>query len=74
MFFIVNMDLAFAAEFVICFVLVWGTLVMGTLVWRHIALTRRARVPIDRVSTVETIHARLAVEAAAVARARQRRH
>ncbi len=68
------MDLAFATQFVTCCVLVWGTLVMGTLAWRHIALTRRARVPIDRVSTVETIHARLAVEAAAVARARQRRH
>jgi hypothetical protein len=68
------MDLAFATEVVTCFVLVWGTLVMGTLVWRHIALTRRTGVPIDQVSTVETIHARLAVEAAAVARARQRRH
>jgi hypothetical protein len=47
---------------------------MGTLVWRHIAITRRARVSVDQVSTVETIQARLAVEAAAVARARQRRH
>jgi hypothetical protein len=68
------MDLAFVIEFVTCFLVVWGSLVMGTLVWRHFVATRLARVPIDRVSTVETIHARLAVEAAAVARARQRRH
>ncbi len=68
------MDPAFVTEFITRFVIIWSILVMGTLAWRHIALTRRARVPIDRVSTVETIHARLAVEAAAVARARQRRH
>jgi hypothetical protein len=47
---------------------------MGTLVWRHIAITRRARVSIDQVATVETIQARLAVEAAAVARARRGLH
>ncbi len=68
------MDLAFVTEVVTCFVCVWGTLVMGTLVWRHIAITRRARVSFDQVSTVETIQARLAVEAAAVARARQGWH
>jgi mannose/fructose/N-acetylgalactosamine-specific phosphotransferase system component IID len=68
------MDFTFVTEFVTCFVCVWGTLVMGTLVWRHIAITRRTRVTDDQVSTVETIQARLAVEAAAVARARQRRH
>jgi hypothetical protein len=68
------MDIAFVIEFVSCFLVVWGSLVVGTLVWRHFVATRLARVSIDRVSTVETIHARLAVEAAAVARARQRRH
>ena len=68
------MDLEFATEVITCFVCVWSTLVLGTLVWRHIAITRRARVSVDQVSTVETIQARLAVEAAAVARARQRRH
>ncbi len=68
------MDLAFVTEVVTCFVCVWGTLVMGTLVWRHIAITRRARVSVDQVSTVETIQARLAVEAAAVARARRGLH
>jgi hypothetical protein len=68
------MDLAFVTEVVACFVCVWGTLVMGTLVWRHIAITRRARVSIDQVATVETIQARLAVEAAAVARARRGLH
>jgi hypothetical protein len=68
------MDLAFVTEVVTCFVCVWSTLVMGTLVWRRFATTRRTTVLIGQVSTVETIHARLAVEAAAVARARQRRH
>ncbi len=68
------MDLVFASEFVAYFIVIWGSLVMGTLVWRRFATTRRAIVSIDQVSTVETIHARLAVEAAAVARARQRRH
>jgi hypothetical protein len=53
---------------------VWGSLVMGTLVWRQCVTTRFARVPNGRVSTVENIHARLAVEAAAAARARQGRH
>jgi hypothetical protein len=68
------MDLAFVIEFVTCFLVVWGSLVMGTLAWRHFVFTRHAMVPTDPVSTVETIHARLAVEAAAAARARQKRH
>jgi hypothetical protein len=68
------MDLAFVTEVVTYFLVIWSGLVLGTLVWRHLATTRRTRVPIDRVSTVETIQARLAVEAVAVARARQRRH
>ncbi len=68
------MDLAFVTEFVTYFLVVWSSLVLGTLVWRHLATTRRTRVPMDQVSTVETIQARLAAEAAAVARARQRRH
>jgi hypothetical protein len=68
------MDLSLAIEFVAYFLVIWSSLVMGTLVWRHFATTRRAIVSIDQVSTVETIHSRLAVEAAAVARARQRRH
>ena len=68
------MGLPLVIEFVACFLVIWSSLVLGTLVWRHFVTTRRTAVPIDRVSTVETIHARLAVEAAAVARARQRRH
>ncbi len=68
------MALASASEFVTYFLVIWSSLILGTLVWRHCATTRRTIVPIDRVSTVETIHARLAVEAAAVVRARQRRH
>ncbi len=68
------MDLAFVTEFVACFLVVWGSLVMGTLVWRQFVTTRFARVPNGQVSTVENIHARLAVEAAAAARVRQGRH
>jgi hypothetical protein len=68
------MDLAFVTEFVTYFLVIWSSLVLGALVWRHFATTRRTIVPIDQVSTVETIHARLAVEAAAVVRARQKRH
>jgi hypothetical protein len=68
------MDLVSASELVTYFLVIWSSLILGTLVWRHFVTTRRTAVPIDRVSTVETIHARLAVEAAAVARARQRRH
>jgi hypothetical protein len=68
------MDLLLAIEFVTCFIVVWGSLVMGVLAWRHFVTTSRVMVPTDQVSTVETIHARLAVEAAAVVRARQRRH
>ncbi len=68
------MDLEFAIEVVTCFVCVWSSLVMCTLAWRHFVFTRHARVSIGQVSNVETIHARLAVEAAAVARARQMRH
>ncbi len=68
------MDLVFVIEFVTCFLVVWGSLVMGTLVWRHCATTRLARVSNCQVSKVENIHARLAVEAAVAARAHQRRH
>ena len=68
------MGLAFVTEFVTYFLVVWSSLVLGTLVWRHLATTRRATVLIDQVSIVETIHARLAVEAVVVARAPQRRH
>ncbi len=68
------MDLVSATELVAYFFVIWSSLVLGTLVWRHFVTTRRTAVPINQVSTVETIHARLAVEAAAVARARQRRH
>jgi hypothetical protein len=68
------MDLTFVTEFVTCFLVVWSSLVMGTLVWRHFVATRLARVPNGQVSRVENIHARLAVEAAAAARARQGRH
>jgi hypothetical protein len=68
------MDLVFVAKFMTCFLVIWSSLVMGTLAWRHFVFTRHARVSIGQVSNVETIHARLAVEAAAVARARQRRH
>jgi hypothetical protein len=68
------MDLAFVTEFVTCFLVVWGILVMGTLMWRHLVATRLVRVPNGQIAIVETIHARLAVEAAAVVRARQRRH
>jgi hypothetical protein len=68
------MDLTFIGEFLTYFLVIWNSLVMGTLVWRHFATTRRATVLIDQVSIVETIHARLAVEAAVVARVPQRRH
>ncbi len=68
------MGLAFVTEFVTCFLVVWGSLVMGTLMWRHFVATRLVRVPNGQIAIVETIHARLAVEAAAVVRARQRRH
>ncbi len=68
------MDLAFVIEFVTCFLVIWGSLVMGTLAWRQFVVTRRTTVSMDQVSSVETIHAQLAVEAAAVVRARQRRH
>ncbi len=68
------MDLPLAIEFVAYFLVIWSSLVLGILVWGRFATTSRTMVPIDQVSTVETIHARLAVEAAAVARARQRRH
>jgi hypothetical protein len=67
------MKVAFITEFMTCFLVIWVSLVMGTLVWRHFVATRLARVPNGQVATVETIHARLAVEAAAIARARQRR-
>ncbi len=69
-----TMDLVSASELVTYFLVIWNSLIMGTLVWRHFVTTRRTAVPIGQVSTVETIHARLAVEAAAVVRARQRRH
>jgi hypothetical protein len=68
------MDLALVTEVITCFVLVWSTLVMGTLVWRHIVITRRARVSMGPASNVETLHSTLAMEAAAVARARRMRH
>jgi hypothetical protein len=68
------MDMTSVIEFVTCFVIIWSILVMGTLAWRQFVVTRRATVSMDQISSVETIHAQLAVEAAAVARARQRRH
>ncbi len=68
------MDMTSVIEFITCFVIVWSTLVMGTLAWRQFVITRRVMVPMDQISSVEIIHARLAVEAAAVARARRGRH
>ncbi len=68
------MDPAFVTEFVTHFVIIWSILVLGTLAWRQFVVTRRTTVSMDQISSVETIHAQLAVEAAAVARARQRRH
>jgi hypothetical protein len=68
------MDPTFITKFVTHFIIIWSILVLGTLAWRQFVTTRFARVPNGRVSTVENIHARLAVEAAAAARARQRRH
>jgi hypothetical protein len=68
------MGLVSASELVVYFLVIWSSLILGTLVWRHFVTTRRTAVSIDQASTVETIYARLAVEAAAVARARQRRH
>ncbi len=67
------MDMTSVIEFIACFVIVWSTLVMGTLAWRQFVVLRRVIVPMGQISSVETIHAQLAVEAAAVARVRQRR-
>jgi hypothetical protein len=68
------MDLVFASEVLAYFIVIWGSLVMGVLVWRRLVTTSLAEAPRNQVSTVETLHATLAVEAAAVVRAGQRRH
>jgi hypothetical protein len=68
------MDLTSAIELLACFTLTWGALVIGTLVWRHFVSTTESEVSMGHGPTVETLHATLAVEAAAVVRARQRRH
>jgi hypothetical protein len=54
--------------------LTWSALIIGTLVWRYFVSTTESEVSMVQGPTVETLHATLAAEAAAVVRARQRRH